>query len=463
MRKTYRARGGAHNAGERIRGERWSAVHLTLRQVFSARAGGAVHMCSHLDSSLDPPPDIVLRIITVPASFARSLPNPFNLTMLEHHAKNVGLRRARGRWLLVNNPDTLPSPDVVPFVAHANKQWPRSSAAFYRAHRMSLALPPTIALAPALPPDVRVSRLERMLEMSLVASSASLGADDSDVAWKDGAFEADAVGWDYPIILGDDSCLDGPPPLDTRLANGSALADVLRRLGPSGQLYSMASGDFVMMSRQAMRAVGGYVQVAQNWNMDSFMLCQAVGTGLQQVILSLPCAVIHQYHPRTRYYASFSRQMYTEFADNVVVDSGVCNRMLCMGGRCTTPFPLCIFVTLWQGTTWATLPACTSTMRRTAWAGAIRTNTLKTLPCGRMVHSCKCIHSLPPASWWLCAVAASAACCLLWRWAAAEADLKLLGSDDSAGFCESACSNRKTRFLRNGKHVSFVTENTFPS
>jgi hypothetical protein len=253
--------------------------------------------------------------------------------MLEHHAKNVGLLRARGRWLLVNNPDTLPSPDIMPFVAQANKQWPRSSAAFYRAHRMSLALPPTIALAPALPPDVRVSRLERMLEMSLVASSASLSADDGDVAWNDGIFEADAVGWDYPIILGDDSCLDGPPPLDTRLANGSALADVLRRLGPSGQLYSMASGDFVMMSRQAMRAVGGYVQVAQNWNMDSFMLCQAVGTGLHQVILSLPCAVIHQYHPRTRYYSSFAKQVYPEFADNVVTDSGVCNRMLCMGGR----------------------------------------------------------------------------------------------------------------------------------
>jgi len=115
--------------------------------------------------------------------------------------------------------------------------------------------------------------------------------------------------------------------------NSTTLAQVLRRLGPSQQLYSMASGDFVMMSRQAMAAIGGYVQVAQNWNMDSFMLCQAVGTGLHQVILSLPCAVIHQYHPRTRYYSSFAQQVYPQFADNIVTDSGVCNRMLCRGGR----------------------------------------------------------------------------------------------------------------------------------
>jgi hypothetical protein len=267
---------------------------LPLAHVFADRDGGAIHMCR--DTSLDPPPDIVLRIIAVPASFAQSLPNPFNLTMLEHHAKNVGLRRARGRWyppllifsqpltpfhfprrLLINNPDTLPSPDIVPFIIKANKLWPGSSAAFYRAHRMSLALAPTIALAPSLPADVRVMRLERMLEMSVVSNSASLGVDNEELGWKGEVFDTDALGWDYPIILGDDTCFDGPPELGESLpigANGT-LGDALRRLGPSRQLcapsylsteyrshfpcsYSMASGDFVMMSRQAMRAVGGY-------------------------------------------------------------------------------------------------------------------------------------------------------------------------------------------------------------
>jgi hypothetical protein len=301
-----------------------------LAHVFSNREGGAgIHLCS--DSSHETHPNIVLRIITVPMAFLHAIPNPFNLTMLEHHAKNVGLRRARGRWLLVNNPDTLPSPDIMPFVKKANMQWPNSSSAFYRAHRMSLTLAPTIALAPTLSPDVRVSRLERMLEISLVSNKASYDLDGQSLGWEGDAF--DSVGWDYPIILGDDSCLDGPPPLNMHVTNSSTLDEVLRRLGPSQQLYSMASGDFVMMSRQAMRAVGGYVQVAQNWNMDSFMLCQAVGSGLHQVILSLPCAVIHQFHPRTQYYSSFAKQMYPEFSDNIVTRSGMCNRMLCSGGK----------------------------------------------------------------------------------------------------------------------------------
>jgi hypothetical protein len=172
-----------------------------------------------------------------------------------------------------------------------------------------------------------------MLELSLVANTASVDVSDDGLVLQGDVFEPNALGWDYPIILNDDSCLDGPPPLNMQFSNSTTLNEVLRRLGPSQQLYSMASGDFVMMSRQAMAAIGGYVQVAQNWNMDSFMLCQAVGTGLHQVILSLPCAVIHQYHPRTRYYSSFAKQVYPEFADNVVTDSGVCNRMLCMGGR----------------------------------------------------------------------------------------------------------------------------------
>ncbi len=75
------------------------------------------------------------------------------------------------------------------------------------------------------------------------------------------------------------------------------------------------------------------MQVAQNWNMDSFILCQSVGSGLHQVILSMPCAVIHQYHPRARYFSSFSKQIYPEFADNIVPESGACNRMLCKRGR----------------------------------------------------------------------------------------------------------------------------------
>ena len=306
----------------------------SLAHVFANRDGGAgIHLCSDPTPNPTPVPDIALRIISVPRSFALTIPNPFNLTMLEHHAKNVGLRRARGRWLLVNNPDTLPSPDIMPFVKKAQEQWPSSSSAFYRAHRMGLSLSPTIALAPSLPPDVRVSRLESMLELSLVANTASVDVSDDGLVLQGDVFEPNALGWDYPIILNDDSCLDGPPPLNMQFSNSTTLNEVLRRLGPSQQLYSMASGDFVMVSRQAMAAIGGYVQVAQNWNMDSFLLCQAVGTGLHQVILSLPCAVIHQYHPRTRYYSSFAKQVYPEFADNVVTDSGVCNRMLCMGGR----------------------------------------------------------------------------------------------------------------------------------
>ena len=101
----------------------------------------------------------------------------------------------------MNNPDTLPSPDIMPFIKKANDKWPSSSSAFYRAHRMALALSPTIALAPSLPPDVRVARLERMLELSLVANSASADTSDAASVREGHVLDSNALGWDYQRLI----------------------------------------------------------------------------------------------------------------------------------------------------------------------------------------------------------------------------------------------------------------------
>ena len=45
------------------------------------------------------------RFILVPAAVAEALFNPLRLGLMQYVAKNVGLRRARGRWVIVTQAD----------------------------------------------------------------------------------------------------------------------------------------------------------------------------------------------------------------------------------------------------------------------------------------------------------------------------------------------------------------------
>ena len=43
--------------------------------------------------------------------------------------------------------------------------------------------------------------------------------------------------------------------------------------------------------------MGGYHQVPSTTHLDSLLVCKARGMALRQVVLLLPCAVLHQSHP----------------------------------------------------------------------------------------------------------------------------------------------------------------------
>lgn len=53
------------------------------------------------------PPDITTKLIVVSAQIHGSIYNPLGLPLLEYWAKNVGIRRASGDFILATNPDTL--------------------------------------------------------------------------------------------------------------------------------------------------------------------------------------------------------------------------------------------------------------------------------------------------------------------------------------------------------------------
>jgi len=61
--------------------------------------------------------EAVVRVVTVPPAAHGSIRNPNNITFLEHIAKNVGIRAARGQYILVTNPDILLSEEVLTWLA----------------------------------------------------------------------------------------------------------------------------------------------------------------------------------------------------------------------------------------------------------------------------------------------------------------------------------------------------------
>ncbi len=47
---------------------------------------------------------MAVRVVIVPQKAHASIHNPNNISFLEHIAKNVGIRAARGEYILVKNP-----------------------------------------------------------------------------------------------------------------------------------------------------------------------------------------------------------------------------------------------------------------------------------------------------------------------------------------------------------------------
>ena len=71
----------------------------------------------------------------MPPEIHQRFPNADQLPIFEYIAKNAGLRRARGQFLLATNPDLFVSPALIRWLARA----PLSPDRFYRVDRLDLS------------------------------------------------------------------------------------------------------------------------------------------------------------------------------------------------------------------------------------------------------------------------------------------------------------------------------------
>jgi hypothetical protein len=223
-----------------------------------------------LKDVLEWPKDLKLgcvRMIDVPSEFHYRFPNSEKMPIFEHIAKNVGVRRARGKYVLVTDPDVLYSDELIGFLSSKSL----SPDAFYRVDRYDTD------------PDVPVNgNLKDQLAFCVnhVRRVDLLGATIM--------LRRPPVGWGRVDFA-----------MERFLLTFNRAA---RRIGDSlrieDRLYTNASGSFTLMLSDRWAELRGYPELATQGHIDAYIIVMATSAGLRQIILPRSMRIYHMEHQR---------------------------------------------------------------------------------------------------------------------------------------------------------------------
>jgi len=263
-----------------------------------------------LATALDWPTDLnymSARVITVPNEVHERYPNSDRIPLFEYIAKNTGIRRADGEFVLSTNPDLIYGKNLLEFFAGSNL----AANCFYRIHRYDVdRLVPLEASV-----DERESVAKSHVFKYSTVHDGYVATDRTamfreelkrfaDVVGKNPAKArflvtnpgrvADFLGEIYGNVFSDtsddDDSIDGTP-------NGDSVA----RTNPDGldNIFLTSSGDFLLMTAEKWAEMHGYPERHTNLHIDSFGCVSAVKLGLTQAVLKEPLKIYHQEHDRS--------------------------------------------------------------------------------------------------------------------------------------------------------------------
>ncbi len=217
------------------------------------------------------------RVVTVPTSLHFRLKYSEQLPLFQMIAKNVGIRRAKGQFVLATNIDILFSDELIQFIARQNL----CSNHLYRVDRYDiksgLNQEATVdeCLDYAWKNPIRVNR--RFCPESLVQH---LYGDElfKKQCQPDPKNFCECEGVE---ILHDQGCWQIRP----------------RRNIAMTHLHTNACGDFTLLSQEGWQAIRGYPEfVAYSFNIDSMGLIAAHYAGFEEISLLPPCVCFHIEH-----------------------------------------------------------------------------------------------------------------------------------------------------------------------
>jgi len=196
-----------------------------------------------------------VRIVEVPKSVHQQFTNAEEMPVFEYVAKNVGIRRATGDYILCTNPDIIFNEELLAFFADEDL----SPDCFYRMGKFNVD---TVPESMHTVDDVLDHCRNTVRDVAVM----NQGYVDPDVV---PPYERKATGIQHVTT---------PASID--------------------EVFMQAAGDFLLMSEGAWNEIRGYPELGSNLHVDAMGCLLAAGHGLDQVILCDPLRIYHQTHDR---------------------------------------------------------------------------------------------------------------------------------------------------------------------
>jgi hypothetical protein len=213
----------------------------------------------------DRPGPLAIRVLTVPAAVHARLPNAGRLPFFQMIAKNAGIRRARGEFVIATNIDLLFSEELLWFLAHG----PLDPDAVTRVVRLDLGLRD-------LPPGLDIEEQLALCSLNVARVCAVDGSVEPAPAAARARF--------------------GHPAARFTGFSPAALAGLLAGAGQARPHFE-ACGDFTMLARAEWERLRGYPELPlQSMHQDSILLKMAMVSGLRQLVLPDPMRTYHLEH-----------------------------------------------------------------------------------------------------------------------------------------------------------------------
>jgi hypothetical protein len=215
------------------------------------------------------------RVIAVPAELHQRIENGKNLPMFQMLAKNVGIRRARGKFILATNIDILLSNELFAWLARQELREDR----MYRVDRCDVDS--------RIPVDAPLEAQLRFCKENLIRAHPRTGTLVGDQLK---AYSVSGNGSLEPQ-LADPKCKVFPWREDP-VAPGQP-----EPVYPKGRLHTNASGDFTLISRKKWHELRGYPELEVHaLHLDALFCGLAHYAGALEASLPPPAAAYHIEH-----------------------------------------------------------------------------------------------------------------------------------------------------------------------
>ena len=198
---------------------------------------------------------IPLRLITVPPAVHARFDNPGRVPFLQWHAKNAGIRRSRGQFILATNVDLLFSDSLCRCLAED----PLLPDAMYRANRCDVGM--------EFPWAVDV---QEQLKHAAAHVTQRHGRNPAHPARRASLLRRIAH-----------RC---------RVGAGQDTRDLIASVDTDG------CGDFTLLPRAVWERIMGYPELPLHAHIDALACHAAVATGAKQVVFPPECCVYHVDH-----------------------------------------------------------------------------------------------------------------------------------------------------------------------